>query len=487
MIAAQSPPGSQVEKTVRSPAQFATPCSTAGLASFDPRPGSVPPLTTASLGCDVALVRVRPPSALTRLMAAGPTPSPRRPLATRSPPNSSLRSPAGTNNCPGPKGTHDARLRAQHMLLYHCFPRRRSCNCDYCTLIRDPTAAGIAQLRTMAQCGLVLTPERLNIPPNPRATREEPDDEPPVTEFMQTRACFTLAHRHELWTKTKFLTDGAWVSHCDIFGPFAIGLTPESARRLGAVPVMYYYPNQEKHANRLNMTHEALFLLRELRSLAIALAWLEAKAPSNSGQVDVWTTDTLKELGHVLTGEARVRGLIAKASPLDAENVAQLLETRRPAACNLVERLSILLAFFQSTDAPASEGATLHDYYEQREWRIAHVFGIHLRTSWLADKRCADYPATVLRRRLQSINPCFFKSTCLEDSAVLRGLRQPDERMRLSFFDFVKEVICPEDCEQPVRRFLEPLGFRLRTGLTGTRARTSLHGGGALTVFARGT
>ena len=138
----------------------------------------------------------------------------------------------------------------------------------------------------MLEYGLVLTPETLTIPPNPRVSIGKP----PRTRFTQTRACFTLAERDELWTEKKFLTDGEWKSHCDVFGQFAIGLTSESGRRLGAVPVMYFYPGPGNDGARLNMTHEALFVLRELRSLAIALAWLEALAPStDDDQTDVWT------------------------------------------------------------------------------------------------------------------------------------------------------------------------------------------------------
>ena len=134
---------------------------------------------------------------------------------------------------------------------------------------------------------------------------------------------------------------------------------------------------------------------------------------------------------------------IARASRDDAEKVTYFLETKRPAACNLVERINILLGLFQSTDAPKSRGGTHHEYYEQREWRIGHVFGPHTHTSWLDVMRGADEEAVALAQLLGIVNPCFFDQARLKDSAVLRGLSEPDNESRYSFFDFVTEVICP--------------------------------------------
>ena len=341
------------------------------------------------------------------------------------------------------------------MLLYHCFPRTRQCNCRCCTELQESENASVWQLRTMMKRGLVLTPEHLRIPPNPRAE----SGESPRTTFSQTRACFTLADKEQLWTEKKFLVDGLWKSHCEIFGKFAVGLTPEGGRRIGAVPVMYFYPGTGNDADRVNMTHEALFLLRELRSLTIALAWLEAMAPSTEGDECVWKSDRLKEVGHVLEGEQLVKARIADASPEDAERVAYLLETKRPAACNLVERMDILLGFFQSADAPESRNGRQHEYYDQREWRIGHAFGPHVNGSWLAEDRGGDEEAVMLGRYLRTRNPCFFDDERLKSSAILRGLAQPDELNRRSFFDFVTEVICPDTAEDAVAALIEPAGF----------------------------
>lgn len=368
------------------------------------------------------------------------------------------------------------------MLLYHCFPRTRQCSCPSCRDSRNSPDLGPWQLRSMMEHGLLLTPEHLYIPPNPRA---EPGESPRTT-FSQTRACFTLADRDQLWSDRRFLADGRWQSHSEIFGEFAVGLTSEAGRRIGAVPVMYFYPGDGNSADRLNMTHEALFLLRELRSLAIALAWLEAKAPSTQGDDRVWKADRLVALRHVLEGEEQTRGRIATATPRDAEKVALLLETRRPAACNLVERMDILLGFFQSTDAPESQSGHEHRYYEQREWRIGHAFGPHVNGSWLAQDRADDQSAVYFGRYLRSRDPCFFTDDRLRSSAILRGLAQPDELNRRSFFDFVSEVVCPIPAEGRVAALLEPVGFRRRAPSRPGPADTSQNGNNdALVAFSR--
>ena len=247
------------------------------------------------------------------------------------------------------------------------------------------------------------------------------------------------------------------------FRPVFIGESPGKQ-------ILYFYPGVGDDNDRMNMTHEALFVLRELRSLAIALAWLEAKAPSSRGQSDVWTSRRLKDVGHILEGEALVRERISRVSPADAEKVAYLLETKRPPACNVVERLNILLGFFQSTDAPKSGSGTQHEYYEQREWRIGHAHGPHVETSWLDEMPSPRDEARVLRRRLRAMNRCFFDSTRLRNSAVLHGLAKRDDENRQSFFEFVTEVICPSTEEAAVGALVEGLGFRKAAELHGSRA-----------------
>ena len=369
------------------------------------------------------------------------------------------------------------------MLLYHCFPRKRKCTCSWCnTCEEESLALSVLQLQTMVEYGLVMTPETLTIPDNPRATTGAP----PRTTFTQTRACFTLATRHELWSDRKFATDGAWRTHSQVFGNFAIGLTSDAGRQLGAVPVFYYYKEPGNAGERINMTHEALFVLREMRSLAIALAWLEAKAPSVTDE-DVWTMKELIDAGHVLDEEAFVKERIQKAKPEEADIVAALLETRRPAACNLVERINIVLGFFQAVDAPPARGGHQHEYYEQREWRIGHVFGPHVLGTWLKQNSSGDHRQAALRQRLHSQNPCFFDSERLEHSAVLHGLAVADTEGRQSFFDFVTEVICPQAAKKQVENLLLDLDFEKQEGrLAATNSALKANSKGALpVVFAK--
>ena len=60
------------------------------------------------------------------------------------------------------------------------------------------------------------------------------------------------------------------------FGEFAVGIDPTRAREFGAAPVTYVYSGGDSAHARVS--HEVLFSRGALRSLAIALARLEAKA-----------------------------------------------------------------------------------------------------------------------------------------------------------------------------------------------------------------
>ena len=184
-------------------------------------------------------------------------------------------------------------LDSGRRLLYHAFPGpSRGVRGDH----PEVPDLGVAQLDLMMRYGLLLTPETLRIPPNDDAR----NCEPPTVEFRQARACLTLVEsRAELWQETRLDEYGRPTSHVSLFGEFAVGIDPIRARELGAVPVIYFYSGGDAAHGRVS--HEILFTLRELRSLAIALARLEAKAGIEGR--DTLGTATLDALGYVLQGE----------------------------------------------------------------------------------------------------------------------------------------------------------------------------------------
>ena len=174
------------------------------------------------------------------------------------------------------------------MLLYHSFPRRQISHVN-----------ALTQLRIMLEHGLLMTPECIEIPESPRA--ETLSIEKPKTKFRQIRACFTLAQRGELWTPIPRDREGVDVrSHSDIFGRFAIGLDPIEARELGAMPVIYFY----RGLSISNVSMEILYNLRELRSIAIAIARIEARSKNADHVVEEYVLD---RLGYTLEGDPHVK------------------------------------------------------------------------------------------------------------------------------------------------------------------------------------
>ena len=305
------------------------------------------------------------------------------------------------------------------VLLYHCFA---------------PTdwglERGVRQLASILDNGLLLTPEELKIPPNPSAINREP----PKTVFCQRRASLTLAWRSELARPR--VTDGAGAeSHFDLFGDFGIGLRPVQARRLGAVPVIYYYRNDWSS----NVSFHLLYHLREIRSLLIAISRVEAKAELPDRQVvDELVLD---KLGHSLQGDVVVRQRLEKLERRGARTIARLLDTDRVPAWCLIDAVDTVLDLFQVADDECSVDS--HEYYQEREWRIVQLFG-HVDCFRLGPDRLFDGASSLsesdcqkFRRTLASLNPEFFNDETLDHSAILAGADGSP------FVHFVEEVICP--------------------------------------------
>lgn len=349
------------------------------------------------------------------------------------------------------------------MLLYHAFPRGAVARFGR----TRANEIGVEQLKMIKKYGLLLTPEPFFIPMNPRAARYK--DDPPQMEFIQTRACFTLVEREELRRGAGSET------HFQLFGDFAIGLKSSDARKLGAVPVFYVYDafgsktdekDKTDRAYDINLTREILFNLRELRSVCIALARLEAKA--NIPDRDTLDVKTLDEIDYKLHGDPIVRERIEQVEPEKARETVDLLDTVRGPAWSLVDLIDITLNIVQTADSKKKQ----HEYYQQREWRIIQLFNPGLRCQRLnpdlkyldTSVELPDDEHTTICRRLLKINPEFFsgkekkKKNRLRDSAILRGTSR--DAGAKDFFDFVQEIICPRDTADEVRKLDERNEFR---------------------------
>ncbi|MDX8353984.1 hypothetical protein [Cognatiyoonia sp. IB215182] len=314
------------------------------------------------------------------------------------------------------------------MLLYQSFPRR-SLNAQP----DDALHAALFQLGFVAGYGLLLTPEPLVIPANPRATANVGAAE---TSFTQCRACFTLIEREELWAPGSAKTGrSAGKSHAELFGAFAIGLDPVDARLFGLTPVSYYYSGVED-ANR---TYEMLFRLREFHELFTILAVLEARV----GVPDAVDINTLHDRGLLPSHGADAISRITQADPSLLQAFVDLVRTDRPAAWRMADNLEMLMDAMQTADSATSVGSLA--YYEQREWRITRGYGAHLNVVPLGPARKGDpaIPSETeadrldLRRALHGSDQSYFKEAILDDCVVLVGPRGGH------FFEYVKEVVTP--------------------------------------------
>ena len=342
-------------------------------------------------------------------------------------------------------------LSPARRLLFHAFPGpSRGAQGER----RETVELGIAQLDLMMRYGLLLTPEHLRIPENDAAVNREP----PKTEFRQARACLTLVdNREELWRRTRLDEYGHPISHVELFGEFAVGIDPIRARELGAVPVIYFYSGGDSAHARVS--HEILFTLRELRSLAIALARLEAKARIEDR--DTLVTATLDAVGYVLEGEPIVRKRIEAVDRGTARSAVDLLDTDRRPAWNLVDMIDAMFDLFQTADSRSCPESLA--YYHEREWRIAPLFSSGVRCRRMKTEIATgerDLPAWVrdFRTRLRALDGDFFSEQILDQCAILHGTRDR------TFFDFVEEIVCPTEAAAGVADLLGTDADLVRVG-----------------------
>lgn len=341
-------------------------------------------------------------------------------------------------------------------MLYHSFPRPSAKKVDNC----EANEIALRQLESFIEWGLILTPEILVLPANPQADNVEP----PETKFPQARACFTLAERSELTDVTARRDRyGATKSHSDLFGTFAIGLDPLEARYLGAVPTIYFYRTD----NKVNVSFEMLYHLRELRSLAIALSCIERKAEIPGR--DVLDPKVMSELNMQLKGDPDVAKTIEETSIQDARFALRFFDTDRPPAWNLVDWIDGILDFCQTADSDKLDGSL--SYYQQREWRIIHLFShaVHVHRlgslSWLDGS--AEMPARERKRLIKSLkakNSKFFTNERIEGCSLLQGARF--EGRDVPFFDFIREIVCPSSARSEVSNILSQYGLRARFSTT---------------------
>lgn len=326
------------------------------------------------------------------------------------------------------------------MRYYHSFPRVSKNS-------KTDIADGIGVLKSILDFGFLLTPEDLEIPPNPDSDRFNP----PATNITQLRGCFTLLTQQDLLAEE---------GHTELFGKFSIGLNTRAARRLGIVPAIHYYKSYQKASSPdfdsledSGVSEDILNRLAELRRIVIVLATLEAASGVNPNEFK--ELSYLRQNKLVLSDEAKVEALLAKLTPNVAKHVLSYFEVDRVPGWNLAEWIEIILSMFQTADSKRGRHLA---YYSQREWRIIQLFAPGLwcfpvaeNTPIISDDLTGRIERAVRRARkyFKALPPDIASRLRFQESYLLYGY------YHLLFRDFIEEIVVPADAKVPVAKILE--------------------------------
>lgn len=323
--------------------------------------------------------------------------------------------------------------------LFHCFPRPALAKGD---------DLGLRALRLFFERGAVLTPEERPVPSNWASPRTTPDSR----GFRQHRLSLTLSTRERLSAKTSVLSESRSLSHFDVFGDWGIGLDAHRARLIGAVPVFYFYPSSDgQHRDVLaGYSEQLLYRLREMRTLFVALAHLEAITRLSDRYY--LSTEALEEegppLGRDLSHEPDVMRALERVDRASALRILELFDTDRVPAWNLADWVDLLAMHLQVADSK-KESYSLQ-YIQQAEWRMIRIITDEARCYSLSDRfdHPTSFPRREIRDQLSACNPGYFTSEKLDDCWLLEGAGS------LHFRDVIEEVVAPRHALDSVRRLL---------------------------------
>lgn len=351
---------------------------------------------------------------------------------------------------------------------YHCFPQsctpvtHRLRNTRY-SLSREERV-GLEQLEMILEFGLLLNTEHLDIPlaqfpASPELSQEHSDGDRLTHRIDQPRACFTLASLDDLMRRR--LVAGEPASHLDLFGRFAIGLEPTKARKLGLLPVHYFYRSggavaEQELASLSALTANYLLQVREVLTF---LAWSERERKTRiGGRLAAEALESNYERCGIVPRLAqpayrdRILEAIRTAAPEELDYVRKLLNFDHFHIGLLADSVNLLLATHQTVDSRTFGDELL--YYFQHEWRIiatqlsdATLFDIRADASQpgigaLIADFCARAEDVAATNDLQTPN--------FNGSLLLHAFGQPAAPFR----DALEVLLCPARCKADVRRLL---------------------------------
>lgn len=256
---------------------------------------------------------------------------------------------------------------APERYLYHSFPRPTG------DAVADQIETGLKVLSCMVKVGLLLTPEHFEFPGE---FRSDGSRGAPIPVF-QKRISFTEIQPSEL------------AKHSESFGPFSLEFDITSARRLGAMPVMYV-PGTAFNANdfsgiglaivaRLAETVQVLETLCKFKDIA--------KITTDKNSQVRWQLDS---------------GGAAIDTHITVETIQELvgiLQHGREPLEMLRDMIHALSGYFYATENPRY--TDLLGYYLQREWRIISRIS-HYATPLF------DEPTNIEKNLIRDTKPAFF-------------------------------------------------------------------------------
>lgn len=340
---------------------------------------------------------------------------------------------------------------------YHSFPRRgRSTS--------EERRKGLEILKSIAESGLLLTPERVEWPGEFKGPGKRAE---PIISFDR-RVCFTHLHPSEL---------GRHGAH---FGAFAIEFDNASLRILGAMPV-FYVPVSEGYkgyeglglaiAARIADFQSLLERLEAFLKVAKACPNLEAPvvlAPDGNGGILIGPYH--RGAPAVTIPKDMMDKIRAEKGDCEAFSPKQVhpIGANNGGLLNLMQFLTYgIQAFEVQLNSVRKFGGLFYPcerlnrgddlaYYQQREWRI---LGGLMKENVLGTRK----PSAEEKERLRGIDPGFFGKPCQLRSGMSAIV---DECEFLSDVEgkhplaYASKVICPLGSAAEVREILAGAGLR---------------------------
>jgi hypothetical protein len=220
--------------------------------------------------------------------------------------------------------------------FFHSFPRDRRLR----TLDSSLTI-----MRSILQNGLLLVPEIINYPPELR----DPGDERDKIVNVQRRLSLTML-------PVERLSD-----HCKYFGPVSLEFSPLSARRLGAIPVMYLpqATSLESEAALDKLGYFFSYRIAELHQVCDRIIGLK-KSLGQHGSSEIIKIIDRKGIEDVEITKHDLQALLEMiVGPNNIEEFAAVLQA--------------LSSLFYPTDEFRHSAELVRNplyYYFQREWRV---------------------------------------------------------------------------------------------------------------------